>query len=378
MTEPNQKIKLPPVTTALTFTIIFGLLYLFFSKLSLKFYASILFFLYHHIQHMWLAVIGLGVVQTFIMLPLRIINLTLSANVKEFESEVEKVKENQKQAFIIKQTVAKGNPTLLWYIANFFIQTISYLSIGRMFLIDFYNTKLDPNLLFGFSHYPDYPIKDPIFKLPYPVVTRTVTNSWIWVFVAWAGILLYKLLHTKVIDYYRRLPQTQKISPDNAFTNSIKGFVKGSGGFLTLFFLIAYILIRHFPAAWDLRIFMGDVGVPNYTLNFITACGAFIIVLWLNLPKISKKTQIARQSGIPEDIVFKTSKQLFIDNLRSAFVLGLGAYYLTRLIPSAFELSIFTLEIISFLSPLTIDRLIFARFKPRKVWTNLYLMLKYS
>ena len=367
MTEPNQKIKLPPVTTALTFTIIFGLLYLFFSKLSLKFYASILFFLYHHIQHMWLAVIGLGVVQTFIMLPLRIINLTLSANVKEFESEVEKVKENQKQAFIIKQTVAKGNPTLLWYIANFFIQTISYLSIGRMFLIDFYNTKLDPNLLFGFSHYPDYPIKDPIFKLPYPVVTRTVTNSWIWVFVAWAGILLYKLLHTKVIDYYRRLPQTQKISPDNAFTNSIKGFVKGSGGFLTLFFLIAYILIRHFPAAWDLRIFMGDVGVPNYTLNFITACGAFIIVLWLNLPKISKKTQIARQSGIPEDIVFKTSKQLFIDNLRSAFVLGLGAYYLTRLIPSAFELSIFTLEIISFLSPLTIDRLIFARFKPRKV-----------
>ena len=370
MTEPNQKIKLPPASTALTFAIIFGLLYIFFSKLSLKFYASILFFLYHHIQHMWLSVIGLGVVQTFIMLPLRIVNLTLSANVKEFETQVEKLKEQQKQAFIIKQTVARGNPTLLWYIANFFIQTIAYLSIGRLFLIDFYNTKLDPNLLFSYSPYPDYPIKDPIFKLPYPAVTRTVTYSWVWVLVAWVGILLYKLLHTKVISYYRRLPQTQKISADNAFTNTIKGFIKGSGGFLTLFFLIAYVLIRHFPASWELRIFMGDVGIPNYTLNAITAVGAFIIVLWLNLPKINKKTQIARLSGIPEDIVFKTSKQLFLDNLRSAFILALGAYYLTRLIPSAFELSIFTLEIISFLSPLTIDRLILARFRPPKVKTG--------
>ena len=314
---------------------------------------------------MWLSVIGLGVVQTLIMMPLRIVNLTLSANVKEFEAKAEELTKQGKEQFLIKQTVARGDPTLLWYIANFFIQTIAYLSIGRMFLIDFYNTKLDPNLLFPFSHYPEYPIKDPIFKIPYPAVTKVVTYGWIWVFVAWAGILLYKLFHTKVIDYYHRLPSTQKISGDNAFTNTIKGFIKGSGGFLTLFFALAYVLIRHFPAAWEFRIFSGDVSVPNYTLNFITAIGAFIVVLWLNLPKISKKTQIARLSGISEDIIFKTSKQLFIDNLRSAFVLAIGAYYLTRLIPSAFELSIFTLEIISFLSPLTIDRLIFTRFKPK-------------
>ena len=367
MTESRDRAKLPTASTALVFVVIFTLLYLFFSKLTVKFYASILFFLYHHIQHMWLSVIGLGVVQTFIMMPLRIVNLTLSANVKEFEAKVDELKKTDQQEFLIKQTVARGNPTLLWYITNFFIQTISYLSIGRLFLIDFYNTKLDPNLLFPYSYYPEYPIKDPIFKIPYPIVTKTITHSWFWVFVAWAGILLYKLLHTKIINYYRQLPDNRKVSPDNAFTGAIKNFIKSSGGFLTLLFLLAFVLIRYFPIAWELRIFTGDVSVPNYTLNAITAIGASIVVLWLNLPKISKKAQIARQSGISEEIIFKTSKQLFLDNLRSAFILGIGAYYLTRLIPSAFELSIFTLEIISFLSPLTIDRLIFSRFKPRKL-----------
>lgn len=364
--NPTQT-KLPRVSTFLAFLTIFALLYLFFSKLSLKFYASILFFLYHYIGHMWLAVIGLGVVQTFIMLPLRIVNLTLAANVKEFEAEVEKIKGQDKQQFLIKQTVHKGNPTLLWYLVNFFTQTISYLSIGRLFLIDFYIEKLDPNLLFPFSFYPEYPIKDPIFKLPYPYAETTLDFGFGWVLVAWVGILLYKVFHNRFIAFYRRLPDAKKIQADNAFTNVIKGFIKNSAGFLTIFFALAYILIRYFPVDWQIRIFSGDVSVPNYTLNFITAVGAFVVLLWLNLPKISKKTQIARQSGIPEKIVFQTQKQLFIDNLRSAFILGLGAYYITRLIPSAFELSIFTLEIISILSPLTIDRLIFARFKPRKV-----------
>ncbi len=363
----NQKTQLPRASTAIAFIAILLLLYLFFSKLSLKFYASILFFLYHYIGHMWLAVIGLGIVQTLIMMPLRIINLTLTANVKEFEAEVEKLKTKTKQQFLIKQTVQKGNPTLLWYLVNFVTQTISYFSIGRLFLIDFYLTKLDPNLLFPFSFYPDYPIKDQIFKLPYPYAQNTLDFGMIWVFIAWAGIILYKLFHNRFIAFYRQLPDAKKIQSDNAFTSTIKGFIKNSAGFLTLFFVLAYVLIRYFPIDWQIRIFTGDVSVPNYTLNFITAVGAFVVLLWLNFPKISKKTQVARLSGIPEKIVFQIQKQLFIDNLRSAFILGLGAYYVTRLIPSAFELSIFTLEIISFLSPLTIDRLIFARFKPRKV-----------
>jgi hypothetical protein len=48
------------------------------------------------------------------------------------------------------------------------------------------------------------------------------------------------------------------------------------------------------------------------------------------------------------------------NTFKKAAFLGLGAYFITNLIPSAFELSIFTLEIISFLSPFTLDRMIFA------------------
>lgn len=46
------------------------------------------------------------------------------------------------------------------------------------------------------------------------------------------------------------------------------------------------------------------------------------------------------------------------DTLKNATLIGLGAYFITNQIPSAFELSIFTLEIISLASPLTLDRII--------------------
>ena len=316
---------------------------------------------------MWLSVIALGVFQTFLMMPLRIINLTVGAHIKEFESEVKKQKTHEQQQFLIKETVHKGDPTILWYLVNFFTQTIAYVSIGRLFLINFYNTKLDPNLLFKFVPYPDYPIKDPIFKIPYPIATQTKDYGLLAVFIAWGLILVYKLLHTKVISYYRRLPDERKFQPSgNNLFHYIKRFFGASGGFITLLFVLAWFILRHFPLGFEFRIFSGDVSVPNYTLNAITAVGAFIIVMWLNLPKIAQKARVARSMGIPEKIIFKTQKELFISNLRSAFLLGLGAYYITRLIPSAFELSIFTLEIISFSSPLTIDRLIFSQFKPRK------------
>jgi hypothetical protein len=363
-TVAKSKTNLPSFSTFISTLVIGFLLYAFFSKLTIKFYASALFFFYHYIQHMWLAVVALGAFQTLLMMPFRIVNLSLSANVKEFEAKVEELKSQEEQQFLIKQTVSGGNPTMLWYLINFFIQTVAYLSIGRMFLIDFYNLKLNPNFLFSFVPYPDYPIKDPIFKIPYPAITQTKDFGLAAVFIAWGLILVYKFFHSKFISYYRRLPDTKKFDTSgNALFRYLKRFFRYSGGFLTVFFVLSWLLLRHFPVSWQLRIFTGDVGVPNYRLNFITAVGAFIIVLWLNLPKISNKAQLARAMGIPEDVIFKTQQQLFKDSLRAATLLGLGAYYITRFIPSAFELSIFTLEIISFLSPLTIDRLVFSRFR---------------
>jgi len=360
----DRKTEIPPFSTAITFFAIAFLVYAFFSKLTLKFYASAVFFFYHYIQHMWLSVIALGVFQTFLMIPFRIINLSLSVNVKEFETKVEELRDDTQQQILIKQTVTRGNPVMLWYLFNFLAQTILYLSIGRLFLIDFYNTKLDPNLLFSFVSYPDYPIKDPIFKIPYPAATSTIDYGLTTVFIVWGLILFYKFFHNKIISYYRRLPDEKKFSSKGSSVFSyLKNFFITSGSFITILLVLSWVLVRHFPKNIVIKIFTGDVGVPNYTLNAITAIGAFIIVLWLNLPKISRKAQLARSLGISEEVIFKTQKQLFIDNLRSASLLGLGAYYITRFIPSAFELSIFTLEIISFISPITIDRLIIPKFK---------------
>ena len=235
MPERPTKTSPPRVVTILTFLTVFLLVYLFFSKLTLKFYASILFFLYHHIQHMWLSVIGLGIIQTALFLPFRVINLILQSHVKEFETKVDELKDQDQQQFLIKQTVKGGDPTILWYIINFVTQIVAYISIGRLFLIDFYNYKLNPDLLFSFSHYPQYPIKDPIFKLPYPYAQQTQDFGLIWVFVAWGSILLLKLIYNRFIKYYHHLAPGQKIQNDTAITRTLKSFIKNSTGFLTIF-----------------------------------------------------------------------------------------------------------------------------------------------
>jgi len=49
---------------------------------------------------------------------------------------------------------------------------------------------------------------------------------------------------------------------------------------------------------------------------------------------------------------------MFKDSLFTATLVGLGAFFITNQIPSAFELSIFTLEVISLLSPFTLDKAI--------------------
>ena len=59
-----------------------------------------------------------------------------------------------------------------------------------------------------------------------------------------------------------------------------------------------------------------------------------------------------------EEVIKRTEKDLFKESLQVASFVGLGAFFITNQIPSAFELSIFTLEMISLFSPLTLDRII--------------------
>jgi hypothetical protein len=53
--------------------------------------------------------------------------------------------------------------------------------------------------------------------------------------------------------------------------------------------LLSWVVIRHFPGGWELRIFSGDVAEVNVRFNLITSIVAFFLIIWVSLPKLSKR-----------------------------------------------------------------------------------------
>lgn len=335
--------SLPPARTILTGATLIFLAWAFFSGQTMKFYASIVFSFYSLTHSMWISVILLGIFQTLLLIPFRIINLTKSKHIKDFEAKINEIRVENDQSFLIKKSAKTGNRIILYYLIDFFVQLTSYVSIGRLFLTDFYTEKLNPWFLYSFVPYPSYPLNDVWFKIPYVKILSTHDYGWGVVLIVWAIVAAISFLTAIIL-------RKQKLS-----TSLVARFLSTS---LLLIFILTYILIRHFPASATVAIFSGDVSKPFPPLNLITALGTFFTILWLDINPILKKGELAKAAGIEEEIIRKTQVGLLTDSLRSATVVGLGAYFITNHIPCAFELSIFTLEIISWLSPLTLDKLI--------------------
>jgi hypothetical protein len=129
-------------------------------------------------------------------------------------------------------------------------------------------------------------------------------------------------------------------------------------GYLVAFMAIAWFLVRHFPIAWEFKIFSGDVSIPNRSFNTLTAVVTFIVLMYHSVPRIARSGQMGKKMGLPTRVISQLQKDIFKDSLFTAAMVGLGAFYITNKIPSAFELSIFTLEIISLLAPFTVDKLV--------------------
>ena len=357
----NTKKKYPTLSTIFSVIVLILLLYFFLHGDVYRFYASFLFLFYSWTHKIWVSVVMLGIFQTLIMLPLRAINLSRSLHIKDFREKIAKIKNEEDQYFVLKQNFKQGNRIALYYIVNFTIQLVSYFSIGRLFLIDFYNKPLNPNMLFSFVKYPTYPIKDLFFKIPYITPVKTTDLGMEVVLLAWGLVFLIQIVF-KLLKKSFAKKQAQN-SPQATVTKKIIGISDS----LSIFIYIAlYFLLRNFPIAWKPFIFSGDVSIPNRTLNTITALGTFITIIWLDVPKIRHKVNLARSQNIDEKIVFSTLKDLVKETLFSATIVGLGAFYITNHIPCAFELSIFTLEIISWISPLTLDRLILSSSASKK------------
>lgn len=360
-TTPTGRISLPPLKLILTVIILLLLVAALFTGATYKFYASILFLFYSLIKRMWVSVICLGIFQTILMIPFRIINLRQTMQIKEFEQKIEKIETKKGQRSLFKKTVHKGNVNLLWYLINFMAQTVSYFSLGRLFLTDFYSQALNSKLLYSFVPYPEYPILDTFFKIPYLVFTKTIDLGMDKVWLFWIIALIYKILIVRFINYYRRKTEQFKYhAQEEQFPfGLIKKIIKHTNGSVIFFMFLGWLIIRNFPQNWELRIFSGDVSRPNSTFNMITAIMTFLIIIWLDLPKISQKIKALKLKNFGQKTMSKIRIKLFKNSFQKAAFLGLGAYFITNLIPCAFELSIFTLEIISIFSPLTLDKLIF-------------------
>jgi hypothetical protein len=363
--HPSRLFPVPRLATLAAAAIVIFLLYAFFSGLTLQFYASAVFTFYALTHSMWISVVILGVFQTLLMVPFRIINLLKSAHIKEFSDKVKEVAVAGDQ-YLLKKSVRGGRRVALYYVVNFFVQITSYVSIGRLFLTDFYSQPLKPQLLYDFVPYPQYPIRDRWFKIPYLwfADTRDLGGQWVW--IAWGIILSIAAL----LFVWRGLvaPRLKKAEPtieEPGLLKTIRGAASYFAGSTVLFLVLAYIIVRNFPTDWSMRIFTGDVAYPNRQFNLITALVTFGTLVWINLPKIAKKSELARAAGIEPSVVRATERELLRSKLIDASFMGAGAYFITNQIPCAFELSVFTLELISLFSPLTLDRVILQSVKLR-------------
>lgn len=358
----SKAFKIPKLTSIISFAIIFFLIYAFFAKLTMKFYASFVFLFYSFTGSMWISVVMLGIFQTLIMIPLRIIRVIKQNNINEFKKKMKQVATEAEIKDNFSVTYKTGNKVAIFYSVDFFIQLVSYTSIGRLFLTNFYTKPLDPNLLFNFVPYPNYPIKDIFFKIPYPWFSNTLDFGMRWVWLAWL-IIFGAFMLFYLIKKFRKNPEPEKQqAPTNEKLSGIVKYINANFFFLII---IAYILIRHFPIDWNLRIFTGDISHQNNTFNTVTAIVTFLTLMWFGVNKNLNKAKLAIEKKIPQNIIDKTQKDMFRTSLTSATLIGMGAYFITNHIPCAFELSIFTFEIISLTSPLTLDKIILNVSKPK-------------
>ncbi|MPN44743.1 hypothetical protein SDC9_192308 [bioreactor metagenome] len=88
-------------------------------------------------------------------------------------------------------------------------------------------------------------------------------------------------------------------------------------------------------------------------MNFVTAVGTFIVTIHAGYKNNSDAAKSATKSGIPQNIIKKVYREKMQQSLKNAIVLGIGAFVITNNIPSAFELSVTTFEIMYMIYPYT-------------------------
>ncbi|MBU1130063.1 hypothetical protein KKE45_01960 [Patescibacteria group bacterium] len=352
ISQIDNSVKWLPVATTILIVATLLLIFWFLRGGSFKLYASLFFSLYFLTRQVWLSVILIGIIQNLIFLPLRFISLKLSTPLKDFEEKLKQTKESD-QYFLFTKKIKEGNVTILFYIFNFIVNAIAFFSAGRIFLIDFYTTKLSTKYLYNFVPYPKYPLKGTIFNFPFFSIDKTISLPWKNIAVLWFLILLLLIIPRLVWRFLKTfLSKNKEILKARIGYNKILLYI---GGFTGTLFLVSLYILRHIPTVAHAITLSVDLTRPSPSMNLITAIGTFITTFhagWKRNKEVIKK---AKQAKISQKIIKQVSKDSLSNNLRNAIILGIGAYVVTSQIPSAFELSVLTFEILYILSPYTFD-----------------------
>jgi len=367
--QVSQENRLSNVTRILPLTslIVLFLVGLFFwwmlTGQLFRFYASAVFLFYSVTKSMWISVILLGVFQTLVLIPLRIFRTIRADSLKDMHDRVAMLQHPGLQQQALRKSFNLGNKAFLFYLLDFTIQLTTFLTIGKLFLTDFYSHPLNPARLYSWVPYPEYPILDRFFKLPYPVITNTMDLGWRTIILVWVAIFVFQIVLSvgrNFVAYARGLVKKPTVASLKSQTLS-----KYSLGYLGVVFWLSWLILSHLPTGLGIRIFSGDVAFQNSTFNTVTAIATFLTLLWFDVHEIAEKKTKAREAKVAKSLIDKMGRIMFRESMFTAIMVGLGAYFITNQIPCAFELSVFTLELISLLSPLTLDKWIREGMKPK-------------
>ena len=135
-------------------------------------------------------------------------------------------------------------------------------------------------------------------------------------------------------------------------------FLKYISGFSLFAFLISLYIFRHIPTSFTSAVFLADLTRQNTTMNFVTAIGTFLTTVHAGYMNNRKAILAGQKKKIPLKIIEAVTRKNMKVSIKNAFILGLGAFFITNQIPSAFELSVATFEFMYIIYPYTFDKML--------------------
>lgn len=350
----NARHQVPLVTT-ISIAVLIVVAIWFFRGGSFRLYASLFFGIYHLTKLSWLSIILVAVIQNIFFLPFRVIGERFYLDMKKFENELKKTKEDD-QYFLLNRNVREGNPSIIFYTINFVFVFIAFISAGRVFLLEFYRNHISERFLYNFIPYPQYPLQGVVFHFPFWKVTQTYAVPWSTIFHIWLiiiGFFVVLRLLWRVLK-----PILSKNAKILRFRIGYNRLFLILSGFMGTVAIISTIILRHLPVQFTFSYLVADLSNQNTTFNLVTAIASFFATVYGGFQHNREQTREARKIGIPEDIIARVNKAYMRNSFRNGVLLGFSAFWVTRLMPCSHDLSVLSFEACYLLSPFTFDLLV--------------------